>query len=114
VSRLTIVLLMLVLSGLASAETLYDPTRPPVGVSAPAPEAAPAAAVPLQVNFIINAAERRLARINGRWVGEGDHVAGAEVVRIESGHVRLRRDGRLFDLPLRGGGVQKRPSDPAG
>lgn len=105
-------LTLCVISIVASAEPFHDPTRPAAGVAAPAAVQRGAAAA-LRVSFIISG-ERRLARINDRWVGEGDRVAGAEVVRISPGSVRLRREGKLFDLPVQGGGVRKRPSEPAG
>lgn len=111
-SRLLTLLTLCVISAVASAEKFYDPTRPPAGVAAPA-AAERGTAAPLRVSFIISG-ERRLARINGRWVGEGDRVGGAEVVRISPGSVRLRREGKLFDLPVQGGGVRKRPSEPTG
>lgn len=111
-SRLLVPWLVLALTGAAVAETLHDPTRPPAALAAP--RASGATAAPLRLSVIISASQRRLARINRQWVGEGDLVAGAEVVRIEPDYVRLRRQGTLFDLRLQEGRVQKRPSEPAG
>jgi hypothetical protein len=102
-------LLLLLTIGVASAA--YDPTRPP---AAAAPRAAVGAApVPMayHLSFIVNAPERRLARINGRWVAEGDAVANARVLRIDSDSVRLRRDGRILKLTLGNGHVTKRAAD---
>lgn len=111
-SRVAALLLLCLLAGAAGAQALHDPTRPPAG--APAgdvpPPARPAA---LEVNFIISAPERRLARVNQVWVAEGDTVAGARVVRIGPDYVRLRRDGVLLHIPLGGSRVSKRPADEA-
>lgn len=106
--RSTLCLLLLLAVGVATAA--YDPTRPPAGAAKAAPGAVPAPVV-FSLSFIVNAAERRLARINGRWVAEGDAVAGALVLRIESDSVRLRRNGETFKLKLGKGRVTKRAAD---
>ncbi len=102
---------LLAASAGVSAETLYDPTQPPVG-AAPAPVVETVTDTRLQLSFIINRGAERRARINGQWVTEGDRIAGAEVLRIEAAQVRLRRGGKLLVLPLaNSGSVQKHYRD---
>jgi len=110
VFRSRALLLALLFARTAMAEPLYDPTRPPsAAVSAP-PEADAAAPVALTVSFVRIGEQGRRALINGVWVGEGDRVAGAEVVRIGRDMVTLRRAGRVIELPVAGMGMNKRPA----
>jgi hypothetical protein len=102
--------LLLFMAQPAFAATLHDPTRPPDGGSS-APVVAEQPATPLLVSFIKNSPQRRLARVNGSWVGVGDTVAGARVIDIGSDFVRLRRDGKILHLSLGGSRIVKRAAN---
>lgn len=84
-------------AGLAQEPLLGDPMRPyRVESAAGAQTAGPR---PLQLSAILVSEKRRIALINGRFYREGDAVGGAQITRIESGSVRLRRGGE--DLVVR-------------
>lgn len=80
----------------ASADPLPDPTRPPLGLTAPVGEsghaagqaAPPAASRGLQ--FIIIAPDRRAAIINGHKVALGGKYGDATLVEIKEGSVVLQ------------------------
>ena len=98
-----VLIVLLFAGGMASAqEVLRDPTRPYT-----APEHSPAAPVRYAVNAIINSDQRRLAIVNGRRVGIGDTVDGAEVKAIHKSEVVLLVDGREKTLTLNRGGRQR-------
>ena len=79
---------------------LVDPTRPH-GWRAPEmaqdEKGEPAAAV-LKLQGTFHMAGRRSAVINGRRVGVGDRVSGAEVVEIGKDRVVLEVDGESIEL----------------
>lgn len=100
--------MLALLAGPAAAEQLTDPTRPPVA-SSPQPAARPAAGR-LVLQSVIYGADRRLALINGHWVGEGELIGGARVVSIEPVRVRLRRNGRMINISMTTSSVRKQPS----
>ena len=82
------------------AAALFDPTRPQ-GWQAPEVtqdgQGEPAAAV-LKLQGTFNMAGRRSAVINGRRVGVGDRVSGAEVIEISKDRVVLQVDGERMEL----------------
>jgi hypothetical protein len=96
---------LVVVAGTTGAADLRDPTRPPQGGVQHSAPAAPAA--PLRLDFVVSSTDRRMARINGQWVAQGDTVAGATVQRIESDRVIVRRDDRTSVLRLGGEGIRK-------
>ena len=109
----------------AHAESLPDPTRPPLAVLAPA-SAAGDATEPvggLVLQSVLIAPDRRSAVISGQSMALGDTVGGFRLVRVAAGEVTLEghegsRTLSLFpdvrkrkphgaDLPARGGGVAR-------
>jgi hypothetical protein len=92
---------LLVAASLAAATPageLRDPMRPP-GATAAAPRAAPVAA--LKLEGVIAGADM-VAIINGRVLRTGESIAGAKVIEISTGSVRVLRAGRLQTLELAG------------
>ncbi|MBI5752737.1 MAG: MSHA biogenesis protein MshK [Hydrogenophilales bacterium] len=75
------------LSGAVQAESLPDPTRPPGGVDAAAPAAAPSGPA-LQVIRTFDG--KRMAIISGQAVKVGGKVGDAIVTRIDEDRVVLR------------------------
>ncbi len=84
---------------------LRDPTRPPDLRPAKAQKAP--AARRWHLAFTLVSGGRRSAVINGRIVGVGERIAGARVLAIEPGRVRLRARGREFNLLLLPQNVKK-------
>ena len=107
-----LLLSLLLLPGLALGQPLSDPTRPPADAVAPGGTAA-TPRPPLQVTSILASEQRRLARVNGAWVSEGEQVAGARVLRISDDSVRFRRDGKILNIRLNDGRVDKQWQHPA-
>lgn len=106
-----IALLLCLLIGLpAAAQGLHDPTRPPGG--APVAVAAEGKTAEPKLSFVISTEERRLARIDGVWVSEGDEVSGLRILRIRAGSVRVAQGDRIFELAVNGG-VRKTPASGA-
>lgn len=86
----------------AQAPEMRDPLRPPGygaagGTSAQEKEARFDASA-WQLASTLVSRERRAAIINGRNVLEGERVAGATVVDIQSGRVTLDYRGRRFTI----------------
>ena len=81
------------------AAVLVDPTRPHgwQAVTTPDGESEPAAVV-FKLQGTFNMAGRRSAVINGRRVGVGDRVSGAEVIEIGKDRVVLEVDGEDMEL----------------
>lgn len=80
---------------------LPDPTRPLGGrVMAPAPTPAPVQAPASVLQSILVSPQRRLAVINGRTVGIGDHVGDAVVAEILPYEVVLHRNGQEVRMRL--------------
>jgi MSHA biogenesis protein MshK len=83
---------------LTLADTLRDPTRPPIERSAaPAKASAPA----LRVEAILIDGARRVAVVDGKVVREGDRVGAALITAIEAGAIEYSRDGRKHAVKLR-------------
>jgi len=87
----------------AGAAERRDPLRPPDYRSALADAAAPLPRAALDLDAwtltsTLVSSQRRVAIINGFAVRTGERVAGARVLRIEPGLVRLEIDGRPFTL----------------
>ena len=81
-----------------AADELADPTRPEIAAASPA--AAPAAAARFELRAVLIGKTRRVAVINGRALGVGDSVDGAEVVSIDAGRVRIRTPDGERELGL--------------
>jgi MSHA biogenesis protein MshK len=85
----------------AHAQTVQDPTRPPVQLLRPS-AAEPAVHAPQVQSILIGRAAggRRVAVIDGDTVRVGDMVGGARVVGMTPSTVILARAGRRETLPL--------------
>ena len=106
----------------AHAESLPDPTRPPLAVLAPAGAVGDAAepAGGLVLQSVLIAPDRRSAVISGQSMALGDTVGGFRLVRVAAGEVTLeglegsrtlslfpdvhKRKPHAADQPARGGG----------
>lgn len=94
-------LALTMLAGVASAQTVQDPTRPPAQLLRPAAGGGVVAAGPqLQSILIGRNGSRRVAVIDGDTVRVGDRVAGARVVAINAGTVLLEQGGVRTTLTL--------------
>ena len=92
-----IALACVLISPLASAQSLRDPTRPPQ------PHATARAAVRDQVpvlSAIFTRGDARTAIVDGRLVKTGDEVSGGSVNAISNERVRWSRKGIIHDLLL--------------
>ncbi len=91
-------------AGVAAAEPLPDPTRPPPEISAPegAPGAEAAAARGSQgLQVVIIAPDHRAAIINGQMVKVGGKYGDATVVAVQEGSITLRdAHGRQVTLSM--------------
>ena len=97
-SRAVACVTLMTLTGFAFAQDLplEDPMRP----YSPAPsESARARDIP-RVSAILISPSRRVAVIDGRSYGIGDLFNGAEILRIDSKSVHLRRGDRDFVMNL--------------
>lgn len=83
----------IVCAGVAQAQSLTDPTRPPGGSAAPVPGHTSVEEVPAgtQLQSVLIAAGRRVAVINGTTVPLGGMVGEAKVIKISETEVVLRR-----------------------
>jgi hypothetical protein len=95
------VLALLVIAGAARAAepAVRDPTEPfrptssgggPAGVPAPR----------FKLTAVLIAPTRRVAIVNGKPLQEGQHVAGAELVKIDARSVQLRDGNHDFVVQL--------------
>jgi len=82
-----------------NAEKLVDPTRPP-GQKSVAAAHYRAARPGWVLSSTLIAADRRLARINGRMVTVGQVVNGATVTSIDAGGVWLKNEHKSFRIKL--------------
>ncbi len=96
-------LISLLVSGVALAEELRDPTRPldynPGGAS-----------VELELNAILVGEGRRLAVINGQQLRENEAVAnsgGIRLQRIDARSVVMAQDGKTWRLSLAGQSIRQ-------
>ena len=71
---------------LAKASRIPDPMRPPPFAAVPKRNTP----VPYRLTSVLIAPDRRIATINGRRLGLGDHLGDATVLRIEPSRVVLR------------------------
>jgi len=104
--------LLLAVAGLASAQALQDPTRPPAALmarqaAAGAGEGASAAAAPVnrapRLQSVLIARQpggRHVAVIDGETLRLGDSYKGARVTRIEANEVELSRGNARQVLKL--------------
>lgn len=83
------------LPGIAWAQALKDPTRPPVQFLDPADAAEAVAPAASGLQTIKRTGKRRAALLHGEWVKPGDKSGEAVVERIDDQSVVLRyQDGR--------------------
>jgi MSHA biogenesis protein MshK len=100
-------LALAMLCGMAQAQALNDPTRPPAAISAPvanageAPPQAERAEPQLQSILVsLRPGGRRIAVIDGKIVRQGQRVGDAVLVAIGTTEVVLRRAGKTQTLKL--------------
>ena len=98
-AALAFTVLALALAARAGDE-LADPTRPEI---AALPAAPAAAANRFELRGVLIGKTRRVAVINGRSLGVGETVDGAEVLSIEAGRVRIRTPDGERELGLANG-----------
>ena len=100
ISQVFIVLVTILCHSSVFSEVLKDPTRPPShrfsAIGASGTKAAPR----WVLSSTLIAPARRLATINGKTVGLGEKVGGAEVMAINPSHVALRDGDREIILEL--------------
>lgn len=82
---------------LADGEVLQDPTKP---LGLPKKQARAKAEISYRLSYILRAADRNLAIVNGKKVAVGDMVSGAKVVAISSDSVTLSVNGRKRVLAM--------------
>jgi hypothetical protein len=85
------------------AEILHDPTRPPFyheSLSHPALRQH-------VLSAIITNTTRRLARVDGQWLKEGQKIGDSRIVLIETNYVQLETPGGRISLVLPGESVRK-------
>lgn len=91
---------LLLLAGWGAAwGQLDDPMRPPHRRAETPGNRAPATPQ-FTLSSTLIARDRRTAVLNGHRVTVGGRVAGAQVMEIEPGLVRLQRNGQRFTVPL--------------
>ena len=106
VKRIAAAALLLALAGAATAEPpVRDPTVPP-GVSGIAGDPAEGPALRLRSTRISQTS--RSAIINDRVVTPGSRIAGATVLSIEAGRVRLERGNERIELRITKPDVKRR------
>jgi MSHA biogenesis protein MshK len=93
------------ISGMASAQNMTDPTRPP---NEPAPSGAPAGPVGAaaavsaspELQGILLSAQRRVAVIDGKTLRVGERLGDATLVALSETSATLKRGERLETLRL--------------
>lgn len=101
-SCMLVLVTVLALSSAGAAER-RDPLRPPDYRSSLAHPAAPVPHEPIDLDAwtltsTLVSSQRRVAIINGLAVRTGEQVAGARVLGIEPGLVRMEIEGRPFTV----------------
>lgn len=89
------------------AEHISDPTRPVWLQKITTSASGINAATSWSLTSTLIASQRRLATINNKTVAIGGIVDGARVMEIMPTHVRLRKDGKEFELKLLSVGRQQ-------
>lgn len=100
---LVLAMLSAPLTGLAAESSLPDPTRPPASLLTPVQGQASAPAdpnAPATLQAIKISARGRSAVIDGKEIPLGGRFHGAEVVKITSAEVVLRKDRKNQTLKL--------------
>jgi MSHA biogenesis protein MshK len=99
-----------VFSGVAAAQSIKDPTRPPAGfgtVGEPATAEAPSSGPVLQ--SVMLSPTRRAAIISGQLVKRGENYGDAVLAEVAEDHVVLRRGGGLQVLKMYPGAEKTYP-----
>lgn len=92
--------LLLGLAGLAHAQELPDPTRPPASLGAPGSFAAESATTGPVLQSVLISANRKVAVISGQTVREGQKIGDERVVRISESQVDLSSGSGTRTLKL--------------
>lgn len=93
----------------AHADGLKDPTQPPVTASSARGPALPRA---LNLEAIVQSADRYVAIVDGRIVRVGDQVGNATIQEITTDSVRYSRGGREHIIRLARRSVKVRHATP--
>jgi MSHA biogenesis protein MshK len=99
-----------VFSGVAAAQSIKDPTRPPAGLGAAGEQAsaqAPAGGPVLQ--SVMLSPTRRAAIISGQLVSRGETYGDAVLTEVAEDHVVLSRGGSVQVLKMYPGAEKKYP-----
>lgn len=110
VERLILMLASSAFVGLAQAQPLADPTRPPA--EGPADRGREEARAPSRLQSVLISSRRSVAVIDGRAVQLGERLDGARVVSIEPAQVTLQRGSVRERLTLLPTGIEKKPVRP--
>ena len=102
-------LVALLAAGPAGAE-LSDPLAPPAP-DVDAVEPAEPGPADYHLASTLIAGDRRVAVINGRIVAPGETVDGAEVIAVERGSARLRRDDEEFTIASERPSIRSRSAE---
>ncbi len=100
VIALTTGLLLASVSGVAGAQELRDPTRPPSEASARPAAAKSRARGGLVLQTVLISPERKTAVISGRVMSVGDTVSGFRLVEIREGEVLMKGSKETRTLRL--------------
>lgn len=104
-----------VFSGVAAAQAIKDPTRPPAGFGAagePASGQAPAGGPVLQ--SVMLSPTRRAAIISGQLVSRGEYYGDALLAEVAEDHVVLRRGETTQVLKMYPGVAKRQPKSKKG
>jgi len=92
-----------------AADGLKDPTQPPVSASS---DRGPALPRQLNLEAILQSAERYIAIVDGKIVRVGDRVGNATIEEITTDSVRYSRGGREHTIRLARRSVKVRQAAP--
>jgi MSHA biogenesis protein MshK len=97
-------------SGVAAAQAIRDPTRPPAGFGAAGePTSGQAPAGGLVLESVMLSPTRRTAIISGQVVSRGEYYGDALVAEVAEDHVVLNRGGSVLVLKMYPGTEKKYP-----
>lgn len=104
---LALALAVLVVAAGAAARAADAPLKDPMQPYQPVPsDAQGAVEQPFRLTGVLVSDTRRVAVINGKRLGVGERIDGAEVTRIDPKRVELRRGGEPLVLRLTASAAQ--------
>jgi MSHA biogenesis protein MshK len=99
-----------VFSGVAAAQSIKDPTRPPAGFGAAGePAGAQAHSGGPVLQSVMLSPTRRAAIISGQLVSRGETYGDAVLTEVAEDHVVLSRGGSVLVLKMYPGAEKKYP-----